>query len=120
MQETKDVLLISLFFFIPLCPSRLSRCCYILDANGEARSFRPRDRDEMVKQVRPDDTKLIYVQQCLQNIIIELILLDQANEIGGKMQALSLQCPLSQLQPSCVCLLHVPHVYQLCLSAGQC
>lgn len=30
----------------------LSRCSYILDANGESRSFRPRDRDEMVKQVR--------------------------------------------------------------------
>lgn len=29
----------------------LSRCSYILDANGEPRSFRPRDRDEMVKQV---------------------------------------------------------------------
>ncbi|KAG7224259.1 hypothetical protein INR49_000502 [Caranx melampygus] len=27
------------------------RCSYILDANGESRSFRPRDRDEMVKQV---------------------------------------------------------------------
>uniref|UniRef100_A0A3P8TGN5 Calcium-transporting ATPase n=1 Tax=Amphiprion percula TaxID=161767 RepID=A0A3P8TGN5_AMPPE len=29
----------------------LKKCSYILDANGEARSFRPRDRDEMVKQV---------------------------------------------------------------------
>uniref|UniRef100_A0AAQ4PVN3 Calcium-transporting ATPase n=1 Tax=Gasterosteus aculeatus aculeatus TaxID=481459 RepID=A0AAQ4PVN3_GASAC len=29
----------------------LSRCSFILDANGEARTFRPRDRDEMVKQV---------------------------------------------------------------------
>lgn len=28
------------------------RCSYILDASGEPRSFRPRDRDEMVKQVR--------------------------------------------------------------------
>lgn len=27
------------------------RCCSILGANGEARSFRPRDRDEMVKKV---------------------------------------------------------------------
>lgn len=27
------------------------RCSSILDANGEPRSFRPRDRDEMVKQV---------------------------------------------------------------------
>lgn len=103
MQETKDFLLISLFFFIPVCPSCLSRCCYILDANGEARSFRPRDRDEMVKQVRPDDTKLMYVQQCLQNIITELVLLDQPKEMGVKIQVLSLQCPLSQLQPSRVC-----------------
>lgn len=44
----------------PFHPSSLSRCCYVLDANGEARSFRPRDRDEMVKQVRLDDTKLQY------------------------------------------------------------
>uniref|UniRef100_A0A669E218 Calcium-transporting ATPase n=1 Tax=Oreochromis niloticus TaxID=8128 RepID=A0A669E218_ORENI len=29
----------------------LKKCSYILDANGESRSFRPRDRDEMVKQV---------------------------------------------------------------------
>ncbi|XP_055015779.1 plasma membrane calcium-transporting ATPase 3b [Boleophthalmus pectinirostris] len=29
----------------------LKKCSYILDANGEPRSFRPRDRDEMVKQV---------------------------------------------------------------------
>ncbi|KAM9856168.1 plasma membrane calcium-transporting ATPase 3b isoform 1-T1 [Aulostomus maculatus] len=29
----------------------LKKCSYILDANSEARSFRPRDRDEMVKQV---------------------------------------------------------------------
>uniref|UniRef100_A0A8C6TSE8 Calcium-transporting ATPase n=1 Tax=Neogobius melanostomus TaxID=47308 RepID=A0A8C6TSE8_9GOBI len=29
----------------------LKKCSYILDANGEARSFRPRDRDEMIKQV---------------------------------------------------------------------
>ncbi|XP_076596552.1 plasma membrane calcium-transporting ATPase 3b isoform X1 [Chaetodon auriga] len=29
----------------------LKKCSYILDANGEARNFRPRDRDEMVKQV---------------------------------------------------------------------
>ncbi|KAM6977378.1 plasma membrane calcium-transporting ATPase 3b isoform 1-T1 [Aplochiton taeniatus] len=29
----------------------LKKCSYILDVNGEARSFRPRDRDEMVKQV---------------------------------------------------------------------
>ncbi|KAM6982895.1 plasma membrane calcium-transporting ATPase 3b isoform 3-T3 [Tautogolabrus adspersus] len=29
----------------------LKKCSYILDPNGEARSFRPRDRDEMVKQV---------------------------------------------------------------------
>ncbi|XP_047461533.1 plasma membrane calcium-transporting ATPase 3b isoform X2 [Mugil cephalus] len=29
----------------------LKKCSYILEANGEARSFRPRDRDEMVKQV---------------------------------------------------------------------
>uniref|UniRef100_A0A3Q1EGS4 Calcium-transporting ATPase n=1 Tax=Acanthochromis polyacanthus TaxID=80966 RepID=A0A3Q1EGS4_9TELE len=34
-----------------LCPSSLFRCSYILDSNGEPRSFRPRDRDEMVKQV---------------------------------------------------------------------
>lgn len=43
-EETRDVLL---------------RCCYILDANGEARSFRPRDRDEMVKQV-PLETHSSY------------------------------------------------------------
>lgn len=43
-EETTDVLL---------------RCCYIQDANGEARSFRPRDRDEMVKQVTTR-VKLIY------------------------------------------------------------
>uniref|UniRef100_A0A1A8KD03 Calcium-transporting ATPase n=1 Tax=Nothobranchius kuhntae TaxID=321403 RepID=A0A1A8KD03_NOTKU len=29
----------------------LKKCSYLLDANGEPRSFRPRDRDEMVKQV---------------------------------------------------------------------
>uniref|UniRef100_A0A3P9MNE5 Calcium-transporting ATPase n=1 Tax=Oryzias latipes TaxID=8090 RepID=A0A3P9MNE5_ORYLA len=29
----------------------LKKCSYILDANGEPRIFRPRDRDEMVKQV---------------------------------------------------------------------
>uniref|UniRef100_A0A8C9YRQ7 Calcium-transporting ATPase n=1 Tax=Sander lucioperca TaxID=283035 RepID=A0A8C9YRQ7_SANLU len=29
----------------------LKKCSFILDANGEARTFRPRDRDEMVKQV---------------------------------------------------------------------
>ncbi|XP_061591543.1 plasma membrane calcium-transporting ATPase 3b isoform X3 [Cololabis saira] len=29
----------------------LKKCSYILDANGESRTFRPRDRDEMVKQV---------------------------------------------------------------------
>ncbi|KAM9351448.1 plasma membrane calcium-transporting ATPase 3b isoform 1-T1 [Symphorus nematophorus] len=29
----------------------LKKCSYIMDANGEPRSFRPRDRDEMVKQV---------------------------------------------------------------------
>ncbi|XP_029910980.1 plasma membrane calcium-transporting ATPase 3b isoform X2 [Myripristis murdjan] len=29
----------------------LKKCAYILDSNGEPRSFRPRDRDEMVKQV---------------------------------------------------------------------
>ncbi|KAM9750714.1 plasma membrane calcium-transporting ATPase 3b [Menidia menidia] len=29
----------------------LKKCSYILDPNGEPRSFRPRDRDEMVKQV---------------------------------------------------------------------
>ncbi|XP_049608352.1 plasma membrane calcium-transporting ATPase 3b isoform X1 [Syngnathus scovelli] len=29
----------------------LKKCSYVLEANGEARSFRPRDRDEMVKQV---------------------------------------------------------------------
>uniref|UniRef100_A0A8C5DT71 Calcium-transporting ATPase n=2 Tax=Gouania willdenowi TaxID=441366 RepID=A0A8C5DT71_GOUWI len=29
----------------------LKKCSYILEANGEARTFRPRDRDEMVKQV---------------------------------------------------------------------
>ncbi|KAM8830331.1 plasma membrane calcium-transporting ATPase 3b isoform 1-T1 [Synchiropus picturatus] len=29
----------------------LKKCSYILDTNGEPRSFRPRDRDEMVKQV---------------------------------------------------------------------
>uniref|UniRef100_A0A8D2ZHH2 Calcium-transporting ATPase n=1 Tax=Scophthalmus maximus TaxID=52904 RepID=A0A8D2ZHH2_SCOMX len=29
----------------------LKKCSYILDPNGEARGFRPRDRDEMVKQV---------------------------------------------------------------------
>ncbi|XP_061649067.1 plasma membrane calcium-transporting ATPase 3b isoform X8 [Phyllopteryx taeniolatus] len=29
----------------------LKKCSYILEANGEPRSFRPRDRDEMVKQV---------------------------------------------------------------------
>ncbi|KAM4737015.1 plasma membrane calcium-transporting ATPase 3b isoform 1-T1 [Anableps anableps] len=29
----------------------LKKCSYILDANGEPRSFRQRDRDEMVKQV---------------------------------------------------------------------
>uniref|UniRef100_A0A665UV76 Calcium-transporting ATPase n=1 Tax=Echeneis naucrates TaxID=173247 RepID=A0A665UV76_ECHNA len=29
----------------------LKKCSYILDANGESRSFRPRDRDEIVKQV---------------------------------------------------------------------
>ncbi|XP_063319668.1 plasma membrane calcium-transporting ATPase 3b isoform X1 [Pelmatolapia mariae] len=29
----------------------LKKCSYILDANGESHSFRPRDRDEMVKQV---------------------------------------------------------------------
>uniref|UniRef100_A0A3B5B7C4 Calcium-transporting ATPase n=1 Tax=Stegastes partitus TaxID=144197 RepID=A0A3B5B7C4_9TELE len=29
----------------------LKKCSYVLDANGEPRSFRPRDRDEMVKQV---------------------------------------------------------------------
>ncbi|XP_068454588.1 plasma membrane calcium-transporting ATPase 3b isoform X1 [Clinocottus analis] len=29
----------------------LKKCSFILDANGEPRSFRPRDRDEMVKQV---------------------------------------------------------------------
>ncbi|XP_077469206.1 plasma membrane calcium-transporting ATPase 3b isoform X2 [Stigmatopora argus] len=29
----------------------LKKCSYILDANGESRGFRPRDRDEMVKQV---------------------------------------------------------------------
>ncbi|KAM4610725.1 plasma membrane calcium-transporting ATPase 3b isoform 2-T2 [Polymixia lowei] len=29
----------------------LKKCSYILDTNGEARTFRPRDRDEMVKQV---------------------------------------------------------------------
>ncbi|KAF3696477.1 Plasma membrane calcium-transporting ATPase 3 [Channa argus] len=29
----------------------LKKCSYILDANGESRIFRPRDRDEMVKQV---------------------------------------------------------------------
>ncbi|XP_070823830.1 plasma membrane calcium-transporting ATPase 3b isoform X1 [Chaetodon trifascialis] len=29
----------------------LKKCSYILDANGEPRNFRPRDRDEMVKQV---------------------------------------------------------------------
>ncbi|TKS76951.1 Plasma membrane calcium-transporting ATPase 3 [Collichthys lucidus] len=31
----------------------LKKCSYILDPNGESRGFRPRDRDEMVKQV-PD------------------------------------------------------------------
>ncbi|CAL8326300.1 unnamed protein product [Merluccius merluccius] len=29
----------------------LKKCAYILDANGEPRGFRPRDRDDMVKQV---------------------------------------------------------------------
>ncbi|XP_071774824.1 plasma membrane calcium-transporting ATPase 3b isoform X2 [Centroberyx gerrardi] len=29
----------------------LKKCSYIMDANGEPRTFRPRDRDEMVKQV---------------------------------------------------------------------
>ncbi|XP_036000221.1 plasma membrane calcium-transporting ATPase 3b isoform X2 [Fundulus heteroclitus] len=29
----------------------LKKCSYILDSNGESRTFRPRDRDEMVKQV---------------------------------------------------------------------
>ncbi|XP_061759074.1 plasma membrane calcium-transporting ATPase 3b isoform X2 [Nerophis ophidion] len=29
----------------------LKKCSYVLDANGESRTFRPRDRDEMVKQV---------------------------------------------------------------------
>uniref|UniRef100_A0A8C3GA81 Calcium-transporting ATPase n=1 Tax=Cyclopterus lumpus TaxID=8103 RepID=A0A8C3GA81_CYCLU len=29
----------------------LKKCSFILDTNGEARTFRPRDRDEMVKQV---------------------------------------------------------------------
>nr|XP_020472856.1 plasma membrane calcium-transporting ATPase 3 isoform X2 [Monopterus albus] len=29
----------------------LKKCSYIMDANGEPRSFHPRDRDEMVKQV---------------------------------------------------------------------
>ncbi|TNM86596.1 hypothetical protein fugu_006826, partial [Takifugu bimaculatus] len=29
----------------------LKKCSYIQDAHGEARTFRPRDRDEMVKQV---------------------------------------------------------------------
>uniref|UniRef100_A0A672I758 Calcium-transporting ATPase n=1 Tax=Salarias fasciatus TaxID=181472 RepID=A0A672I758_SALFA len=29
----------------------LKKCSYILDSNGEPRTFRPRDRDEMVKQV---------------------------------------------------------------------
>ncbi|TKS76933.1 Plasma membrane calcium-transporting ATPase 3 [Collichthys lucidus] len=29
----------------------LKKCSYILDPNGESRGFRPRDRDEMVKQV---------------------------------------------------------------------
>ncbi|KAG7278443.1 hypothetical protein CRUP_038738 [Coryphaenoides rupestris] len=29
----------------------LKKCAYILDTNGEPRIFRPRDRDEMVKQV---------------------------------------------------------------------
>ncbi|TDH10971.1 hypothetical protein EPR50_G00080960 [Perca flavescens] len=29
----------------------LKKCSFILDSNGEARTFRPRDRDEMVKQV---------------------------------------------------------------------
>uniref|UniRef100_UPI0037E95185 plasma membrane calcium-transporting ATPase 3b isoform X3 n=1 Tax=Semicossyphus pulcher TaxID=241346 RepID=UPI0037E95185 len=29
----------------------LKKCSYILEASGESRSFRPRDRDEMVKQV---------------------------------------------------------------------
>uniref|UniRef100_A0A3Q1JET9 Calcium-transporting ATPase n=1 Tax=Anabas testudineus TaxID=64144 RepID=A0A3Q1JET9_ANATE len=29
----------------------LKKCSFILDANGEPRTFRPRDRDEMVKQV---------------------------------------------------------------------
>lgn len=35
-----------------LYPSSPSRCSFVLDANGEQHSFRPRDRDEMVKQVR--------------------------------------------------------------------
>lgn len=45
---------LSIFYVLPC----LSRCSYVLDANGEARSFRPRDRDEMVKQVRLWDFKL--------------------------------------------------------------
>lgn len=54
------------FHFVTIfCPSSLSRCSYILDPNGEARGFRPRDRDEMVKQVRLNDLKLQYAKYYL-------------------------------------------------------
>lgn len=65
----------------------LLRCSYILDANGESRSFRPRDRDEMVKQVRPihgcifDDLTLQSETIVLE---IETLMNSKSKSHGGK------------------------------------
>lgn len=76
-------------------PLNWRRCCYILDANGEPRCFRPRDRDEMVKQVRLDDVKLHMLSGIFRLAQICDYNLDQADDIRVQPLVVSLYSPLS-------------------------